>query len=258
MRQNRGDTAVSFLLGSRILTGALFLLGVPLIGCAAEKYDDAYYAKVHTVRLLPEETKDLKASPPQPPYYQFQIARGYVGGDSLPQSTLLLVEALYPSMERFSLSRREAWYTKTPNGEWGPHVEDVLDIFVKYWLSGENDGTVGIIRRIEREVDSQGRKTFVGAPVPHDLSKNVSTLKFYQYGFNKDGMDRHYIFRQGERTAAVSCLPIMQCKAVTTWKGKLRVHYRFHSNRLSEMAEIDTAVNTLIDSFHPTLIQQGR
>lgn len=229
-----------------------------MIGCTNETYDDAYYAKVHTVTLLPEETKDLKASPPPPPYYQFQIARGYVSGGSLPQSTLLVVEALYPSMERFSPSRREAWYTKTPSGEWGPHVEDVLRIFVEYWLSGENDGTVGIIRRIEHEVDSQGRKTFIDAPVPHDLSKNGSTLKFYLDRSDKDGEDGYYIFRQGERTVAVSCLPILQCRAVTTWRGKLRVHYRFHSNRLSEMAEIDRAVNALIDTFHPTLIQPGR
>jgi hypothetical protein len=229
----------------------LLLLGAPVSGCTKEEYDEAHYTKVHTIVLLPKETKDPNAAPPVPPYYQLKVPRGYLSNDTT-QHTSFVFEPLYPSMEHFTPARREAWYTKTPKGDWGQQVKDVLRIFVEYWTTIGNDE--GALR-----VDSLERQREAGylevVPAPKVITSAIPTLRVYQGRQNRLGT--HYVFRQVDgRTVAVKC--DMECTGHTTWNSKLRVHYRFPEARLSQMAEIDLAVNRLLDSFNPILIAQGR
>lgn len=222
-----------------------------MTGCAKEEYDDAYYAKVHTITLLPKETKDPRVVPPQPPYYQLQVARGYLS-NSTTQYTSFEFNPLYPSMEHFSPSRRETWYTKTPNGEWGPHVKDVLRVFVEYWPTGENDEGAISFRFVKQQ---HQKKEFEVLPSSNEFSRKISGLRIYRSVKNVSW--KYYIFQQSDgRTVAVKC--DLECTGHTTWKDRFRLRYRFPETRLSEMAAIDTTVNILIDSFQPKLIEQGK
>jgi|GEM_PF-6435758 len=214
---------------------------------STEDYDDAYYAKVQTIAVLPKETADPKATPPVPPYFQMQVARGYLSS-RVTQYTSFEFDALYPTMEHFSRSRIEAWYTKTPIGRWGPHVKDVLRIFVEYRVTGENDEGAVFLNSLTQHK----KKDIDLVTPPTELLQKIPTLHIYQNP--KNTLDRHYVFRQPDgRTVVVMCG--LGCTGRTTWKGKLKLHYIFPEVRFSEMAEIDTAVNKLIDSFQPIQIK---
>lgn len=222
-----------------------------MTGCADEQHDDAYYAKVHTVTLLPKETKDPRAMPPLPPYYQFQIARGYVSGGSLPQSTLLEIKALYPGLRRFTPLLREVWYPKT-----GGTSFDVVKIFVRYSLDGQNNVTPAVVGRYEQGV-KDGR--YLNIQPPEELSRKIPSIRYFRGAKDEEKNDEHYAFRQPDgRVVTIDCLYVNQCHSFSTWHGKLGIEYYFNRARVVEMAEIDSAVNKLIDSFQPTLIQQGK
>ncbi len=237
---------------SHRIVATVLLLGASMTGCTKEEYDEAYYAKAHTVTLLPKETKDPKATSPIPPYYHLQVAQGYLSS-SVTQHSSLVIEALYPTMEHFTKTRREAWYTKTPKGEWGQHVKDVLRIFLEYGVTAENDEGASRFRFVERQRDEKYLEII---PARKELAQKIPTLRVYQGRQNAFGA--HYVFRQADgRTVVVKCDSI--CTGHTTWKSKLKIHYHFPEARLPEMTEVDLAVNRLIDSFQPTLItQQGR
>jgi hypothetical protein len=183
---------------------ALFVVGLLMSACMQREYNDAYYAEVRTVILLPVETKDPKATPPRPPYYQFQAARGYASEGNFQQTTFLRVEALYPGMQRFSPSRREAWYPKS-----GGVSFDVTKIFVRYSVSRQNDITAAIISRYKKSVNEG--YYLVGRP-PEELARKVPSIRYFRSVRTTESGNGHYVFHQpGGRTVVVDCFYLNQC-----------------------------------------------
>lgn len=232
------------------LFATVLLLGAPMTGCTNQEYDDAYYAKVHTVTLLPKETKDPKATPPKPPFYEFKVAQGYLGGGSLVRQTVFAeFRALYPGMQRFTPSMREAWYPKS-----GGENFDVLKIVIRFGVNDPSDITSSITHRYEQGLKN-GNNIIVEPSL--ELIKKIPSIRYFrEQQAGKQNYDR-YVFRQADgRTVTVDCLYVHLCHSFTTWKGKLEVEYYFNRSRFIEMADIDLAVNRLLDSFQPTLIGQ--
>lgn len=226
----------------------LLILVAPTAGCTSEEYDDAYYAKVLTVTLLPKETKDPKATPPAPPYYRLQAARGFMGGGSLvSQTTFAEFRALYPGMERFTPNMRKVWYPDT-----GGKGLDAMRIFVRFSNRNSVDIVAGFVHRMENGV-KEGH--FLVIRPSTELLSKISGIRHFRDQKNQN-YDRYVYFQSDGRTVAVECLYEHLCGGFSTWRNKLEVEYFFNRARVLEMSEIDLAVNRLIESFSPTLIKE--
>jgi len=222
-----------------------------MTGCGKEEYDNAYYMKMQTVILVPERSETTNAQARPQARYKLQAAQGYLGGGSMvPETKFLEFKALYPKMDYFRPELRALWYEKNANGKWGPEADDVLRIFVTYRDSGGNDEVKETFNFIEKQLQ---QKQLEAATVPsRELAQRIPGLHFYRSAKNSDWF--YYAFTSADgRKVVVTCK--LGCTGYTTWQNKLRIRYQFPENRLSEISEIDLAVNRLIDSFQPTLIE---
>jgi len=226
------------------------LLGIgSMMSCKGKdevEYNDAFYAKALTIKLLPKDVNTSKTPLSQLPYYQFQLNRGYLSNKSTEYSSFEF-NALYPGMSHFSRSNQETWF---PEGRDKPINPDRLRIFVEFRLAGGNDEGLEVARFVERQVKDGKFEIETNS----NQVEKVTKLRTFRNAERKSS--KYYIFvQQDGRIVAVKC--DLGCTGHTTWEGKIRIHYIFPEARLSEMVDVDLAVNRLVNSFMPTLIKMG-
>ncbi|MEP7311817.1 MAG: hypothetical protein ABI859_04500 [Pseudomonadota bacterium] len=213
------------------------------------------YEQLVTAILVPEEssagynTREPQRSP-EPPYWKFTLPDGNFAG-LLPNNRNLTIVALYPSMSHFHTAIRDRWVTRNALGGWGPDSLDVLRIGVTFSRSKSNDAGAQAIGSIE--------KLMAKRSVPAELAQRVPSLRAYSASsdlnkpFDAERVELAFTQEKGRQVFVSACWK--SCWAVTTWRGALRLRYSFPKARLAEIAEIDSAIQTLLDSAQPTLVQ---
>jgi hypothetical protein len=218
---------------------------------AAARYDDNYYATVVPVTLLGADSANESGLPATNQHsvqgWQLHVRNGYLMGDSRPTQLLGLV-FLYPSMDFFRPSIRQAWFKKSPGEKWGPTVKVFLGNEARVAKLGD-----AALRSIQAQIG----RTYLPADPPARLMQVIPTIRAYRdvRADSRSAEDRlSYVFTQSDgRTVVTECY--LNCVAQSSWRGDLAVEYQFSVSRMFEMVDVDNAVDHLISTLNPTPIQ---
>jgi hypothetical protein len=227
---------------SRVVRAALCVTFAFSVGCDSMQMGSEPPPETLVEVLIVEDRGAKEVEP-----VVLRLPLGFVRHEET-RTTLLVVEALYPSMKFFRPEDRDAWYRKKPDGTYGAHTQGVIRIILSRLTGHER----GVLPLFESDLKSN-----LLSEISEPIDANPAYEQVSVYANHSPGLGENprtvLLKATSGRATVISCGGVGNeiCTARTTWRDSLRVSYHVSRTHLPRFADVDLRVQQLLDTFGP-------